>query len=130
MICSPDEFSESGGVVVPRSLGISVRLQDGVGGNDLVLKGDLLLGLLARAGGDHGKIGDDLLGVLGLAGTGLSGDQHGVVLLVLQHVAVGALSDGPEVGRHLNMYMTYILWIRNHVSFHFVRITSFLLLPR
>ena len=42
MICSPDEFSESGGVVVPRSLGVAVRLQDWVGGNDLVLKGDLL----------------------------------------------------------------------------------------
>ena len=42
MICSPDEFSESGGIVVPRSLGVAVRLQDWVGGNDLVLKGDLL----------------------------------------------------------------------------------------
>ena len=42
MICSPDEFSESGGVVVPRSLGVAVRLQDWVGSNDLVLKGHLL----------------------------------------------------------------------------------------
>ena len=42
MICSPDEFSESGGIVVPRSLGVAVRLQDWVGGNNLVLKGDLL----------------------------------------------------------------------------------------
>merc|ERR550532_63808 len=96
-----DELSETGRVVVPGGLGVTVGLQDGVGGHNLVLKGDLLLGLLARAGGDHGKIGDDLLGVLGLAGTGLSGDQHGVVLLVAQHVPVGALSDGPQMGRDL-----------------------------
>ena len=37
-----DEFTESRGVVVPRSLGIAIGLQDWVGGNDLVLKGHLL----------------------------------------------------------------------------------------
>merc|ERR1712073_271055 len=94
-----DEFTKTGGVVIPGSLGISVGLQNGVGGHNLVLKGDLLLRLLgARASSDHGKIGDDLLGVLGLAGTGLSGDQHGVVLLVGQHVPVGALGNGPQMG--------------------------------
>merc|ERR550532_1874913 len=51
-----DELSETGRVVVPGGLGVTVGLQDGVGGHNLVLKGDLLLGLLARAGGDHGKI--------------------------------------------------------------------------
>merc|ERR1719412_1450515 len=94
-----DEFTETGGVVIPSSLGISVGLQNGVGGHNLVLKGDLLIRLLAaRASGDHGKIGDDLLGVLSLAGTRLSGDQHGVVLLVGQHVPVGALGNGPQMG--------------------------------
>merc|ERR1719346_395707 len=97
-----DEFSETGRVVVPGGLGVTVGLKNGVGSHNLVLKGDLLLGLLAAsASGDHGKIGDDLLGVLSLSGSRLSGDQHGVVLLVLQHVPVGALSDGPEMGRDL-----------------------------
>merc|ERR1712004_846095 len=93
-----DELTETGGVVVPRGLGVAVGLQDGVGGHDLVLKGDLLLGFLATSSGHHGQVGDHLLGVLGLASTRLAGDQHGVVLLVLEHVPVGALSDGPEMG--------------------------------
>ena len=95
-----DELSEPGGVVVPRSLGVTVGLQDWVGGHNLVLKGDLLgvlLGSAASSSGHHGQVGDHLLGVLGLSGTRLTSDQHGVVLLVLQHVAVRALSDGPEV---------------------------------
>merc|ERR1711899_147185 len=95
-----DEFTETGGVVVPRSLGISVGLQDGVGSHNLVLKGDLLGFLLgtSSSSGHHGQVGDHLLGVLGLSGTRLTGDQHGVVLLVLEHVPVGALSNGPEMG--------------------------------
>merc|ERR1719458_236196 len=98
-----DELSEPGGVVVPRSLGVTVGLQDGVGGHDLVLKGDLLDILLSTAGGsgDHGEVGDHLLGVLGLSSTRLSSDQHGVVLDVLEHVPVGSLSNGPEMGRAL-----------------------------
>merc|ERR1719494_880230 len=96
-----DEFTETGGVVVPRGLSVSVGLQDGVGGDNLVLKGDLLGVLLsstASSSGHHGQVGDHLLGVLGLSCTRLTGDQHGVVLLVLEHVPVGALSDGPEMG--------------------------------
>merc|ERR1719210_153000 len=95
-----DEFTETGGVVVPRGLGVSVGLQDGVGSHNLVLKGDLLGFLLgtSSSGGHHGQVGDHLLGVLGLSGTRLTSDQHGVVLLVLEHVPVGALSDGPEMG--------------------------------
>merc|ERR1712213_43444 len=75
-----DEFTKTGGVVVPRSLSVSVGLQDGVGSHNLVLKGDLF-GVLLRAsssGGHHGQVGD--------------------YLLVLEHVPVGALSDGPEMG--------------------------------
>ena len=97
-----DELAEPGGVVVPCSLGVAVGLQDGVGGHDLVLKGNLLLNLLGpTACGDHGQVGDHLLGVLRLSGSRLAGDQHGIVLLVLEHVAVGALSDGPEVRGNL-----------------------------
>ena len=36
-----DKLSEPGGVVVPCSLGVAIGLQDGVGGHNLVLKGDL-----------------------------------------------------------------------------------------
>merc|ERR1719245_2698315 len=94
-----DEFTETGRVVVSGGLGITVGLKNGVGGHNLVLKGDLLLNLLAtRASGNHGKIGDDLLGVLGLSSTRLTSDQHGVVLLVGQHVPVGSLSNGPQMG--------------------------------
>ena len=96
-----DELSEPGGVVVPCRLCIAIGLKDGVGGHDLVLKGDLLLGLLTPRGGHHGQVRDHLLGVLRLSGTRLASDQHGVVLLVLQHVAIGALSNGPKVRRNL-----------------------------
>merc|ERR1712213_12124 len=98
-----DEFTETGGVVVPRGLSVSIGLQDGVGSHNLVLKGDLLGFLLdtSSSSGHHGQVGDYLLGVLGLSGTGLTGDQHGVVLLVLEHVPVGALSNGPQMGRTL-----------------------------
>ena len=100
-----DELSESGGVVVPRSLGVAVGLQNGVGGHNLVLKGNLLGLLLGAAcsSGHHGQVGDHLLGVLRLSGSGLTGDQHGVVLLVLQHVAVGSFSNSPQVGRNLEV---------------------------
>ena len=74
-----DELSEAGGVVVPHSLGVAVRLQDGVGLHDLVLKRGLLLlallDLLAGAGADEGEVGDDLLGVLGFPGARFSRNQ-------------------------------------------------------
>jgi len=93
-----DEFTETGGVVVSGGLGITIGLKNGVGGHNLVLKRDLLLRLLARASGNHGKIGDDLLGVLSLSSSRLTSNQHSVVLLVGQHVPVGTLSNGPKMG--------------------------------
>merc|ERR1719270_3207838 len=94
-----DEFTKTRRVVISGGLGITIGLKNGVGGHNLVLKGDLLLRLLAAgASGNHGKIGDDLLGVLSLTCTRLTSDQHGVVLLVGQHVPVGSLSNGPEMG--------------------------------
>ena len=67
-----DELSEPGGVVVPRSLGVTVGLQDGVGGHDLVLKGNLLcvlLGSAASSGGHHGQVSNHILGVISLSGS-------------------------------------------------------------
>ena len=79
-----DELSEPGRVVVPHSLGIAVGLKDGVGLDDLVLKRSLLLlsllDLLGAAGTDKGEVGDDLLGVLSLSGSRLSGNQNGLIL--------------------------------------------------
>merc|ERR1719420_768414 len=94
-----DELTETRRVVVSGGLGITIGLKNGVGGHNLVLKRDLFLRLLAAgASGNHGKIGDDLLGVLSLSSTRLTSDQHGVVLLVGQHVPVGSLSNGPKMG--------------------------------
>merc|ERR1719365_249115 len=96
-----DEFTKTGGVVIPGCLGITIGLQNGVGGHNLVLKGDLLGILLTAGGGNHGQVGDDLLGVLSLSSTRLTSDQHSLVLGVLQHATVGTLSNSPEVRRSL-----------------------------
>ena len=84
-----DEFSEAGGVVVPNGLGVAVRLQDWVGLHHLVLQGGLLLlpllQLLASVGADEGEVGDDLLGFLGLASTGLTSDQDRLVFRLETH---------------------------------------------
>merc|ERR1712015_147358 len=91
-----DELSESGGVVVPDGLGVAPGLKDGVGLDDLVLKGGL--SLLPLAGGaDGGEVGDDLLGVLGLSGTRLSSNEDGLVVTSVGHALVGALSNGEDV---------------------------------
>merc|ERR1712073_284192 len=92
-----DELSETGGVVIPHSLGITPGLQNGVGGHDLVLKGSLSLLPLSR-GADGGEVGDDLLGVLGLSGSRLSSNQDGLVGASVHHALVGALSDGEDMG--------------------------------
>ena len=74
-----DEFTKSGGVVVPHSLGVTPGLQDGIGGNNFLLKG--CLSLLPLAGGaDGGKVGDHLLRVLRLSGTRLSSNLDELVL--------------------------------------------------
>merc|ERR1712045_343494 len=92
-----DEFTETGGVVIPHSLGVTPGLQDGVGGHNLVLKGGLSLLPLAR-GADGGEVGDDLLGVLGLSGTRLASNQDGLVAARVHHALVGALGNGEDVG--------------------------------
>ena len=76
---NPDEFSKSGRVIVPHGLGIAPGLQDGVGLDDLVLKGGLTLLPLARRA-DGGEVRDDLLGVLRLSGTRLSSNLDELVL--------------------------------------------------
>ena len=71
----PDKLSKPGRVVVPHSFGVSPRFKDGVGLDDLVLKGGLALLPLA-GGADGGEVRDDLLGVLSLPGTRLASNQN------------------------------------------------------
>ena len=98
---------KTGRIVIPDRLGIAVGLQDRVGLHNPVLQvGLLLLGrsavlLRLLVGAEDGKVGDDLLGVLCLAGPGLPGDEHGLILGVGGHLLVGAVGDGKEVGRDL-----------------------------
>merc|ERR1712018_833188 len=93
----PDELSKPGGVIVPHGLGIAPSLKDGVGLDNLVLKGGLAL-LPLSGGADGGKVRDDLLGVLSLSGTRLSSDKDGLIDARVIHTLVGSLSDGKDVG--------------------------------
>ena len=125
-----DEFSESWGVVVPDCLGIAIRLEDWVGVDDPVLQVGLLLRwrlavllLLALRGSEDGKVGDDLFGVLRFSGPRLTGDlekdlyqkakmiifkrtthQHRLILGVVHHLGVGAVTSSEQVRRHLNNF--------------------------
>ena len=62
-----------GRVVIPRSLGIAKSLQDWISLDNLVFQRDFGgIFLLGLPGPDHGKVGDDFLGVLCLASSRLS----------------------------------------------------------
>merc|ERR1719328_396044 len=51
-----DEFTKPGGVVIPRGLGIAIRLQNWVGSHNLVLKRDLLGRALLRRSSNHSQV--------------------------------------------------------------------------
>ena len=98
---------KTGGIVIPNGLGISIRLQNRVGIDNTVLQvGFLFLRriailFLSLSGSEDSKVGDDLFGILCLAGPGLPSDQHGLVLGLGHHTLVSALGDGEQVGRDL-----------------------------
>lgn len=98
-----DNTYETGRVVVTHGLGVTESFQDGIGLHDLVLQIGLLHGrvLLLGRSTDGGEVRNDLLGVLSLSGSRLSGDQHRLVGVVGQHVHVRAVRDGEDMGRHL-----------------------------
>merc|ERR1711899_714789 len=56
---NPDEFTETGGVVIPRGLGITIRFQDRIGGYNLVLKGYLLSCRSFLRCGNSSQVGND-----------------------------------------------------------------------
>lgn len=53
-----------------------------IGLYNLVFKGNGVLLLFALTGSDGGKVGDNLLGVFGLSGSGFSSNQHGLIFTV------------------------------------------------
>uniref|UniRef100_A0A2M4DMR2 Uncharacterized protein n=1 Tax=Anopheles darlingi TaxID=43151 RepID=A0A2M4DMR2_ANODA len=97
-----DELTETRRVIVTDGLGVTEGLKYGVSLDDLIFQGALLLSVLVllarRANG--GEVRNDLLGVLSLSGTRFTGNQHRLVLMVGQHVDVGTVRHGEQMGRH------------------------------
>ena len=48
-----------------------------------------------------GQVLDHFFGVFGLSGSRLTSNQHRLILAVSQHVAIGSLSDSPQMRRDL-----------------------------
>merc|ERR1719233_909576 len=93
-----DEFSKTGRVIIPGSFGITIGFKDRVSSHNLIFQRYFHLRFLSTSSSNHGKICDDLLGIFCLASTRLASNQHSVVLLILQHVAVSSLSNSPQMG--------------------------------
>lgn len=71
--------------------------------HNLIFQGALVLLrliLLARSA-DSGEVRNDLLRVLSLTSTRLTGNQHRLIHVVGQHVDVGTVRDGENMGWHL-----------------------------
>ena len=96
--------------------------------HNLVLQGDFL-GLLLSRGSNQSQVGNDLLGVFSLSSTRFSSNQHGLILKVSQHVAVGSLRDSPQVRWYFIPSLAYVqldhrlgvdwealVWIHNHTE--------------
>merc|ERR1719500_1334078 len=103
----PDKLTKTGGIIVPHSLGISPSLKDGVGLDDLVLKGGLALLPLA-GGADGGEVRDDLLGVLSLSGSRLSGDKDGLVDAGVLHALVRGFSNTKDMWPALGSPLAHV----------------------
>merc|ERR1719454_1634066 len=102
-----DELSKPGRVIVPHGLGVAPSLKDGVGLDDLVLKGGLAL-LPLSGGADGGKVGDDLLGVLSLSGSRLSGDKDGLVDAGVLHALVRGFSNTKDMWPALGSPLAHV----------------------
>lgn len=94
---------ETRGVIVTHSLGVTEGLKHRVSLHNLIFQGALVLLrliLLARSA-DSGEVRNDLLRVLSLTSTRLTGNQHRLIHVVGQHVDVGTVRDGENMGWHL-----------------------------
>merc|ERR1712142_465000 len=100
-----DEFTESGGVVVTDGLGVTVGLKRRIGLDNLLLErtGVRALGSLGLGGlgvsAVQSVILEHLLGVLGLSGTGLAGNQRRLMLALHLQKLESTVSDGVQVRR-------------------------------
>jgi hypothetical protein len=74
---------------------------------DRSLGGGLSSIFLRLAGTDSGEVANNLLGVLSLAGAGLTGDQHGLILVILEHVTVSLVRHGEQVGWHFRSALAH-----------------------
>ena len=96
-------LAEATRVVVADRLGIAERLQDGIRLQDLLLDPVVL----AAYGGEELE---DEFGALRFAGARLAGDYDALVVLVAQHVVVGVVADGEDVGRQLADLLVAVLF--------------------
>ena len=111
-----DEFTEAGGVVVSDGFGVTEGFQYGIGLNDLFLEGTdllaafrlLLFGRCLLGCTDDGKVWDNLLGVFGFTGSGFTGDKHGLIFTILNHVSVSFICDGEKMGWHFVTSFTHV----------------------
>jgi len=108
-----NEFTEARRVVVTRGLGVTIRFQDGICRDDLIFQTWFVRVLhfallLANAGSDKGKVLNDLLRVLGLTGTRLASNQHGLVLAVSAHGSVGVVGDQVQMRRHFVLLLAAV----------------------
>lgn len=91
----------------PSSCSISKCLDRRICLHDLILQRALrLLILVSRS--DHCEVSNDLLRILRLSGSRLSGDKHWLVLLIRHHVAERLIGDGEQMRGHLGTTLVHV----------------------
>jgi hypothetical protein len=101
-----DKFTESRRVIVPGGFGVTEGLHGWVGSNNLVFKRSL--SVFDATGGDHGKVLDDFFGVDSFTGSGLTGDQHRLVMSIHEQVLVSGVGDRVKMRWHLGSSLASI----------------------
>jgi len=92
-----DELTEARRVVVLGGLGVTEGLKERVSLQELLL--ELALSTLGASNGS--EVLNDLLGVLSLTSTRLTGDKHRLRLTLAEEIAVGFITDSEGVGSKL-----------------------------
>jgi len=102
-----DKLTESGRVIVTGGLGVTKGLHSWVSGDNLVFK-RLLVGLSGTGSGNEREVLDDLLGVDGLTGTGLTSNQHRLVVSIHQHVLVSVVGNAVQMWWHFGLSLATV----------------------